>query len=100
MNKRDMLRDVINQYKRTHPNAKKALLNDFWVEISYKVDLPEDFIREFKDNVDWYWISLHQTLSEDFIREFQDKVYWYHISWYQKLSTNFINEFKQKGYIK
>ena len=58
--------------------------------------LSEDFIREFKDKVDWGSISEYQKLSEDFIREFQDKVNWYYISEYQKLSEDFIKEFKNK----
>lgn len=56
--------------------------------------LPEDFIREFKDKVDWYYISEYQNLSEDFIREHKDKVDWYNISMYQKLSEDFIREFQ------
>ena len=42
--------------------------------------LSEDFIREFKDKVDWMLISKSQTLSEDFIIEFKDKVDWWYIS--------------------
>jgi len=38
--------------------------------------LSEDFIREFKNEVDWENISMYQTLSEDFIREFGKKVKW------------------------
>jgi len=88
---------------------KNTLSVDFIREFKDKVDwkticinqtLSEDFIREFKDKVDWYgnWykISMHQTLSEDFIREFQDKVYWNYISCYQTLSEDFIREFKDK----
>ena len=32
--------------------------------------MSEDFIREFKDKVNWSYISYSQKLSEDFIREF------------------------------
>ena len=43
--------------------------------ISCKDNLTEDFIREFKDKVDWESLSHYRKgLSEDFIREFQDKV--------------------------
>jgi hypothetical protein len=58
--------------------------------------LSKDFIREFKDKVDWYYISRHQKLSEDFIREFKDKIDWENISEYQKLSEGFIREFKDQ----
>ena len=60
----------------------------------------EDFIREFKNKVDWCYISIYQKLSEDFIREFQNKVDWCYISIYQKLSEDFIREFKNKIYWK
>ena len=58
--------------------------------------LDEDFIRVFKDKVNWISISMTQDLSEDFIREFKDKVHWGCISKYQKLSESFILEFNDK----
>jgi hypothetical protein len=64
-----------------------------WEFVSEYQDLSEDFIREFKDKVDWYWISFRQILSEDFIREFQDKVNWNMVLTYQKLSREFKNEY-------
>ena len=45
----------------------------------YQKPLSEDFIREFKNKVDWNWISVKQKLSENFIREFKDKVSWGYI---------------------
>jgi len=59
-------------------------------------DLPIDFIREFKDEVNWEWVSFCQKLSEDFIRECQDEVDWCGISEGQDLSEEFIREFKDK----
>ena len=58
--------------------------------------LSEDFIREFKDKVDWSAICRYQKLSEEFIEEFQDKLYWKHISGYQELSVEFIKKFRHK----
>ena len=62
----------------------------------YENKLTEDFIREFKDKVDWFYISLSQELSEKFIKEFQDKVNWEYISEYQELSGSFKEEFKKE----
>ena len=67
-----------------------------WGQISGYQKLPEDFIREFQDKINWNIISEYQTLSEDFIREFQDKVNWDIISVSQNLSEDFIREFKDK----
>ena len=75
-------------------NYKGLITERQWSYISRYQELPEDFIREFKDKVDWCWISIYQKLSENFIREFKDKVDWFRISIYQKLSENFIREFK------
>lgn len=68
-----------------------------WKKLSC-LPLPEDFIREFQDKVNWENISDYQKLSESFIREFQDKVNWYFISSSQKLSEGFIKEFQNKVY--
>ena len=66
-----------------------------WYSVSRK-PLSEDFIRKFKDKINWSCISRYQKLSENFIREFQNEVYWSFISQYQILSENFIREFKEK----
>ena len=52
----------------------------FWKLISINQKLSENFIREFKDNIDWNSISQYQKLSEDFIREFKNKINWNSIS--------------------
>lgn len=64
--------------------------------IWYYQVVSEDFIREFKDRVNWYYISMSQILSEDFIREFEDNVVWYNIRKYQILSREFLEEFRDK----
>ena len=43
-------------------------------DISQYQTLSEDFIREFKDKVDWIKMSEHKKISGSFIREFQNKV--------------------------
>ena len=45
------------------------------------------FIKTNK-NVGLYSISFHYKLSENFIREFKNRVNWIHISIYQKLSED------------
>jgi hypothetical protein len=67
-----------------------------WNCISIHQNLSEDFIREFKDKVDWINISTYQKLSEKFIKEFKDYVDWNCVSTYQKLSKKFIKEFNLK----
>ena len=67
---------------------------DNWARLSFCESLPEDFIQEFKDKVDWICISRYSHLSEDFIRKFADRVDWFYISAYQYLSEDFIREFK------
>ena len=76
------IRELLKTRKPTKP---------VWTRIS-QIILSEDFIREFKDKVDWYWISIRQTLSEPFIKEFKDKVDWEEITEYQTLSENYIKE--------
>jgi len=67
-----------------------------WNLISLRLDLTEDFIREYKYDVYWELISKYSKLSEDFIREFEDYVHWYYISKYQNLSAEFKELYKDK----
>lgn len=72
-----------------------------WLEVSKFKYLPERFIREFQDMVDWDTIFWYQTyLSTDFIREFQDKVTnWDFILLQQlEIDDDFIREFFDKFY--
>ena len=84
-----------------HQSLSEDFIREFkdrvdWVSISSYQHLSEDFIREFKDRVDWDSISANQHLSEDFIREFEDKVEWECISECQHLSEDFIREFTDR----
>jgi hypothetical protein len=66
---------------------------NWWVICSCNSRLPEKFIKEFQDKVDWVNVCYYQTLSEDFIREFKDKLAWVDVCSKQKLSKEFIIEF-------
>jgi len=58
--------------------------------------ISEDFIREFKDSVDWIYICTYQKLSEKFMSEFKDKLDWKSVGPYQRMSKDFIEKFKDK----
>ena len=61
-------KEIINKYDKDYDSI-----------YTHKYLLSENFIRKFKDEIDWSWVSICQTLSEDFIREFKDKVDWDYI---------------------
>ena len=74
-------------------------VNTFYMSMNNDISEDfEDFIREFKDKVDWTCISEYKKLSENFIREFKDKVWWEGIAKSQILSEEFKEEFKDKLY--
>ena len=77
--------DIINEH------------NGDWGELSFNVELTEDFIRTFQDKVEWEGISFFQKLSEEFIQEFEDKIDWETLFLNQDLSYDFhvLNEEKQ-----
>jgi hypothetical protein len=45
-----------------------------WEEVYSEYEVPEEFIREFVVNIDWFWVSSCQKLSESFLIEFIDKI--------------------------
>ena len=101
-NERDLkIQDLLTKNYRNLDNILSRIPNitekeKTWIKLSSKCKLSEDFIREFKDNLNWNYISRNQKLSEDFIREFQDKVNWKYISEKQTLSKDFIREFQDR----
>lgn len=64
-----------------------------WDEISENENIREDFIIKFQDKLNWELISKHQNLRESFIRTYKNNCYWPIISIYQNLSETFIKDF-------
>jgi hypothetical protein len=92
---------TVELYKLAQQNLEvlrdnlKSYSDAVWEQIS-QTALPDNFIREFKDKVDWRWISGNNPLYEDFIQEFEAFVDWEAVSRYQNLSEDFIRNYKDK----
>lgn len=66
------------------------------VTVGENEELSIDFIREFKDKIDWHNVSCWQHLSEKQIEEFKDQLDWWYISKKQNYSLSFIEKWKEK----
>ena len=82
------------------PNNREIIWeNLMWNDISHQ-ELTIDFIREFKDFLDWNVLTNTYLNSEDFLREFQDYIIWDTVSGRMKFMKNyeydFFEEFKDK----
>jgi hypothetical protein len=51
------------------------------------------------DYIPWHFVSAYGELSDDFMREYKIELNWAYISHYQKLSYEFIYEFRNKLYL-
>lgn len=58
-----------------------------------KTILSEEFIREFKDRLNWFDICQYQKLSISFMIKFADYLSWKHVSEFQTLTEEFIHLF-------
>ncbi len=97
--KETVRKELYKILKRYNCNSIDKMEKNDWLFASMFCSLSEDFIKEFKDNVDWDWIWQKQHLSEDFILEFLDKAdecSWRYISYVQNLSFDFILDFDDK----
>ena len=56
----------------------------------------EDFLREFKDYVNWGQAQIYFKFSENFIRYELPIKNWLYISMYQDLNERFIHEFRDR----
>lgn len=81
--------------------AKEDLHNNnneaFWGKICWHYNLDEDFVREFKDKINFEYLQ-YNAFSESFLDEFQDRIYWCSVpcSIHQQLSDNFIIKYQDK----
>jgi hypothetical protein len=85
---------IISNYKLSDNFLRKYIdkfTDSEWRSISVFQNLSLDFIRDFKDKLDWLQIYKNQELTEDFIEEMDHKTYWDVITSHQKyLSEQFI----------
>lgn len=71
--------------------------NGEWIFISVNRDLPEDFIREYQDNIIWGLLSVYQNLSEEILEEFHERVNWRCVFLNKaRFSPEFLEKFKHK----
>ena len=68
----------------------------FWEEISNRRDLPEDFIREFADYIQWNQFSSNSNvyISKQIFDEFKDRINWGLISGNKNLEPWEIDKYK------
>ena len=62
----------------------------------YRQKLSEQFMRDFRDRIDWMSICICQNLTESFMREMKDYVKWNYAAENQKMSKDFIIEFHDR----
>lgn len=67
-----------------------------WAVISGHQQLSEDFIRQFKNKLDWDFIVVRQNLSEDFIEKHSKFIDWWLLGAWQELSDAFIDKHSDK----
>lgn len=73
----------------------KDFLN--WTELSLRQEMSEEFIYEMKDKVDWRHILNRSLLSETWLRNHADEINWKSLSSSnQTLSNEFLREFQDK----
>lgn len=70
--------DIINYY---HSN---------WRDISKSKHINDNFIRYYKDKIDWFVLCFHSQLSDEILIQFSEQIGWTNICMYQSLSIHFI----------
>lgn len=85
------MKDFNNITSEKYANSKNNIKNKNWFDISKTPGLSLDFMRKYKNELDWTYISRYQILSEWFIDSFQDRINWNCISSNQELIEWFIH---------
>src|SRR6266853_2184038 len=96
--------EAIIKYTTKQEHIKEVEINNemlneeriiLWDELS-KIPLPEQFIKDHEDDVNWLLISKHQVLSIQFLKDFMHKVYWESISSREYITDEYIRVFKDE----
>jgi hypothetical protein len=91
----------MNEYRRKLLNEigiNNSELYADWFKISRSGKLSEEFIREFKDIINWGNLCVNQVLSDDFLIEFQDNINW--TTYFMNVDSSFfiMKKFLLKSY--
>lgn len=78
----------------TEKDVKENWNNRSWWSKISRFQLPEEFIRKYKDKLDWNNITTNGSLSEDFIEENKCLINWNLVGMGQVLSEKFIERYK------
>src|SRR6266853_1031129 len=98
--------EAILKYTTKQEHIKQVEINNkvlneeriiLWDELS-KIPLPEQFIRDHEDDVNWLLISKHQVLPIQFLKDFMYKVYWESISSREYITDEYVRVFKDELY--
>ena len=96
----NILRIISKYFKNGTNDIFGNLIYSCWKTVTYTQNLSIQFIKDFKDKINWYFASKYLNLNEQLISEFKDKVNWYFIFKYQKIrfSKRFILDYINNFY--
>jgi hypothetical protein len=78
-------------------NLTPFFQDKIWNNVSRRLDITEDYIRKYKDNIKWGIVSEYKgRWTEDFIEEFENNFDWNTIAENQKMSFDFVKRHMPK----
>ena len=87
--------DTDDEYENDDNDENSMYNFDSWCTILKSKIRTVEFIRQFKERLNWSFISFYNDMTDDFVREFADYINWYKIN-HTKLTTKFIKEFRDQ----
>lgn len=91
------MHDVLKKYKMSdellrHYVGTERIWGSDWGAVVCFQDLTEQFIRDYRDSLDWMWMCIHQPMTEDFMIEMEDSIdwRWNYVAENQVMSDQFI----------
>lgn len=90
------LRDIYSDKPLSEKFMRENIDNLDWHRVLLD-NVNIDFIREFKDNINWISYSKYSKIPFEVLKEFKDRFNWYEISsHYDNINKDFINLFEDK----
>lgn len=93
------MNETVKRDIRKIEKESKKRIEDFslydWEYFCLIVDLSEDFLKHYKEKINWKSVSSNQNLSEEFIDQYSNRVYWNSIVVTQELSELMILKYKE-----
>lgn len=88
--------------KINHAVLSMPLIREYWIDKDFDWEdfnpnlIDTNFLREFKDEINWSFVSEFRSFTSQEVEEFKDKINWRKLSCYQNIAPDILKKYDER----